>query len=158
MTGILERALTHQYGPATVCGTKSDCRHQWNAGDKRLECTLFMASSPHQQRPSENDLVSLFYGDSRGGFLLGDSLKVSLLEGPPIFCLYKLEELQSQEEVKLAHKLDPHIFFLMDSENIWFYGIKDGELFVYDSEVHELSNLGPVEASIQRLLAELAQT
>ncbi len=40
----------------------------------------------------------------------------------------------------------------MDAANVWYYGLKDGDLYVCDSETGELDSLGPVEAEIERLL------
>jgi hypothetical protein len=96
----------------------------------------------------------MIYGDARGGFVIGDSLKLSLLEGPNVFGLHRIEELQGQQEIQRASALDPQIAFFMDSANVWFYGIKAGELFVYDAETAELDSLGPVDSALRTLLLE----
>jgi hypothetical protein len=50
--------------------------------------------------------------------------------------------------------LDPTVAFFMDASNVWFYGHRDGTLFVYDSETDELDDLGPIEAALEKVIAD----
>ena len=96
-----------------------------------------------------------------GGFLVGipSCAKVAMFSPPQMFGLYQiLDELQARPEVRHANSLDPHIRFFMDSANVWFYGIRDGDLLVYDSVTHELDSLGNVGPALQGLLMEWEST
>jgi len=40
----------------------------------------------------------------------------------------------------------------MDASNVWYYGHKKGELYVFDTETDELDSLGPVESALEALM------
>jgi hypothetical protein len=42
----------------------------------------------------------------------------------------------------------------MDAANVWFYGVKGDDLFVYDAETAELDHLGPISRELERLLRD----
>jgi hypothetical protein len=42
----------------------------------------------------------------------------------------------------------------MEASNVWFYGVKAGQLYVFDAETDELDRLGPVEPAIETLMDE----
>ncbi len=157
MLGRIEYALAKRYGPPEEISSASVPELRWNSHEKPRECILFKSLSWDDRLRTKYGVLEKIYGDARGGFLLGDSLKIALLEGPRVFGLYLIEELQSQAEVKRANELDPQIRFFMDSANVWFYGLRDGELFVYDSGTQELDGMGPAQAAIEELLIEFEE-
>lgn len=157
MTGMIEYALAQRYGPSEELSSESGPEQRWNSDERPLECILYKSLSWDDRLRTKYGVLEKLYGDARGGFLLGDSLKISLVEGPRVFGLYLIEELQSQAEVRRANELDSQICFFMDSANVWFYGLKDGELFVYDSGTQELGGLGPAQTTIQKLLIEFEE-
>lgn len=154
MNGLLENVLEQRFGPQTVSSADAVVEHRWNIDDECRECILYKTLSWNDRLRRKYGVLEELYGDSRGGFILGDSLRLSLLEEPSVFGLYQIEELQSRPEVRRANKLDPQICFFMDSANVWFYGLRNGELFVYDSGTEELDTLGPVKPAIQHLVDE----
>jgi hypothetical protein len=60
-----------------------------------------------------------------------------------------------QPDVQHAIARDPAIDYFMDEANVLFYGIKAGELYVFDSETDELDSLGPIEPALETLMDEL---
>ena len=50
---------------------------------------------------------------------------------------------------------DSAIDFFMDAYNVYFYGIKRGELYVFDAETDELDSLGPIESALETVMDEL---
>jgi hypothetical protein len=154
-SGIIENVLTQRYGPPAV--SESDGELRWNANEEQLKCILFWSLSWDTQLRNRFGILKELYGDVRGGSLLGGSLKISQLKGPAIWSLYCIEQLQSQPEVLRAHELDPEICFFMDSANVWFYGVKAGELIVYDAVGDDLGYLGPAEPALTSLLIEFEE-
>jgi hypothetical protein len=51
--------------------------------------------------------------------------------------------------------MDPAIDYFMDQYNVYYYGIKRGELYAFDSATDELDSLGPVESAVQTLLDDI---
>ncbi len=70
------------------------------------------------------------------------------------FYLYSLRGLGEQIEVKRAMELDPELSFFMDASNVWYFGHKEGRLFVYDAPFDELYERGPIESALEELIAE----
>jgi len=77
-----------------------------------------------------------------------------MLTGESVFGLYTTRTLQHQPEVRSANLHDPEVCFFMDSANVWFYGVKDCQLYVYDAETEELDLLGPFEREFEELLRQ----
>jgi hypothetical protein len=92
------------------------------------------------------------YGDAVGGSLLRGSLKVSMLEGRKVFGLYEIKELQANPRVRHANSLDPAVVFFMDASNVWYYGLKEGDLYAFDAEFEELDCLGNPNLQMTELL------
>ena len=42
--------------------------------------------------------------------------------------------------------------YFMDAANVWFYGHKDGRLFVYDAETDELDDLGELDTGLAQVI------
>ena len=50
---------------------------------------------------------------------------------------------------------DPAVDYFMDEANVRFYGMKKGQLCVFDAEFDELDSLGPVEPALHTLMDQL---
>jgi hypothetical protein len=157
MSGLIEYVLIERFGLPVTAAAETGVEHRWNAGDERRESVLFLPLVWNDLRRHQYGQLESIYGDAMGGFLLGDALKVSLLEGPPIFGLFFIDELHDQPAVRRAHELDPEICFFMDSANVWFYGVKGDELFSYDAEIDELNALGSVRSAFSDLILQCEQ-
>jgi hypothetical protein len=42
----------------------------------------------------------------------------------------------------------------MEAYNVYFCGIKGGELYVFDAETDELDSLGPIEPALETIMDE----
>jgi len=156
MKGLLELLLLDRYGEPIVVACTPHSEYRWNNAAETLSCILYK-SADFEDAGTRFPILHPLYGDAVGGFLLGDSLKLSMLQGPKVFGLYQIAELQAHPEVRHANSLDPTICFFMDSANVWYYGSKDDQLYVYDSETDELDSLGPVRSGLEQLLTEWEQ-
>lgn len=158
MIGIVEDVLTECYGhPRIVRGTRL-LEYRWNEHSEASTCLLYKAIFPGSASDGgELGGIGEIYGDVMGGFLLSDSLKLAMVAGPAVYGLYALDELRMQPEIKDANRLAPDVEFFMDAANVWFYGAKEGELYVYDSETSELTRLGPLGQAIRGLLQQWEQ-
>jgi hypothetical protein len=128
--------------------------YRWNIDVEPRRCTLYKRFSWDDDKRKKYGELHDIYGDARGGSVFRGTLKVALLEGPEIFGLYLIDELWDRPEVKHANRLDPDICFFMDSSNVWYFGVKQGELFVFDAPFEELDNLGTVERALDEVLRE----
>jgi len=54
--------------------------------------------------------------------------------------------------VQSALLMDPAIDYFMEAANVWYYGLKGTELYVFDSEFDELDSLGPVEPALEEVI------
>jgi hypothetical protein len=43
----------------------------------------------------------------------------------------------------------------MEDSNVWFYGMKKGDLYVFDAEFDELDSLGPIEPALDKTMDEI---
>ena len=152
MKGLLEILLQKRYGEPKVIASTPLIAYRWNEGAEKLICTIYKYPDRRQPRNSRSCSLELLYGDALGGSLLCGALKVSMLDEPKVFGLYRIEELQERPEVRHANSIDPGIGFFMDSANVWFYGAKNDQLFVYDCETEELDFLGSLEQELETLL------
>jgi hypothetical protein len=158
MTGLVENVLIERYGNQTIIQTTQFIENHWNDKYESLRCLLFKAVVSANYSHSEQHVLEQVYGDVLGGFLLLDSLKLAMITGPTVYGLYTLDELYEQPEVRDAKVLDPDIQFFMDAANVWFYGIKQDKLYVYDSETSELTQLGPFKQAFVEILKRWEQT
>ena len=152
MIGLVEKLLTARYGRPGIepSGDVKDCRWQEVGERSVLHKGLSWDAALRQQYGPLEEL----YGDARGGSIMGGSLKIALIRGPDTFDLYLIDELQSQPEVLRASTHDSAVCFFMDAANVWFYGVKDAQLFSYDAESDELDCMGPLEQAMAALLEE----
>jgi len=152
--GLLQTILTQRYGVPNINSTAKPTEYRWFAKNERANSILYVGMDWERDYATRFGSLKGIYGECIGGFLIGDSLKVALLIPQNIFGLYYIEELRNQPEVRHALELDPRIDFFMDAANVWFYGHKEGELYVFDGETAELDALGPMEQGLITLLDE----
>lgn len=156
--GLLERILTRRYGSPHACIRDRMPARYWNTGQPDHEALLYVGMKWHGILGARFAALREIYGDAFGGFLNGDSLRAALLCSTQVYALWNIDDLQMQPEVQRALTKDPGIDFFMDAYNVWFYGIKKGELYVFDAEYDELDSLGPIEPALERLLVEFEST
>jgi hypothetical protein len=152
MPGLVETVLQDRYGKPRVVASPPFMEFHWNEEVETLSCILYKRCELRDELGSR--ALSTVYGDAEGGFMLGDSLKVAMRQGPNVFGLYQLGELQDHPRVRYANCRDAGIAFFMDSANVWYYGLKGDQLYVYDSATDELDSLGPVRMALEQLLTE----
>lgn len=158
MTGLIEAILLRLYGLPTVESGERLDQYRWNVGGDASESVLYKRARQSDLPAADPPTVlRQIYGDAIGGSLVGGAVKVGVLTGS-VFGLYGLAELQSQPEVVRALARDARIAFFMDAANVWYYGVKDSTLVVYDSETDELDPLGTVEMEIERLVKQWQET
>jgi hypothetical protein len=158
MTGIIETLLIERYGQPTACFSEQGSELRWNSNDARRQCRLFKSLAWTIELRSKLGVLEPIYGDASGGILIGDSLKIAMLTAPDIFGLYSIADLQCRPEIERAKELHSELCFFMDSSNVWYYGVADGDLYVYDAEIEELDNLGRLKSALQRVLDEYETT
>jgi hypothetical protein len=154
MTGLLTKALTRRYGEPKVVLNGLGSEYRWNDATDGLRCVLYNGLTWDAGLRNEYGLLELVYGTARGGTLLGGSLKAAIIRGQSVFGLYDITTLHHQPEVISANEKEPCIVFFMDASNVWYYGVKGKELYVYDSATGELDLLGPIESKLELLLEE----
>ncbi len=157
MSAGIESVLKDRYGDPTIAPGADFLEYRWNEHDEKLTCLLYKALATSSAGNVKLRALGPVYGDALGGFLLLDSLRLAMLAGPPVYGLYAIDELWAQPEVSDANRLNREIQFFMDAANVWFYGMKEGELYVYDSEAAELMRLGPFDLAIRELLEQWEQ-
>jgi len=153
MVGLLESVLTTRYGQPQTRRVGGLTERHWSAGPGQ-DSVLYYSTDWSCAPASEFIGHRALYGESRGGSLVGNSLKVALACGPDVFGLSSIAELNRRQEIGRAVALDPGVMFFMDAANVWFYGHKASELYVYDGETGELDCLGPLESAIVQLISE----
>jgi hypothetical protein len=130
----------------------------WDTGQPDYEAVLYVGMKWHGILGTRFAGLKETYGDAFGGFLMGDSLRAALLSSKQVYALWNIDDLRMQPEVQHALVKDPGIDFFMDAYNVYFYGIKGGDLYVFDAEYDELDSLGPIEPALERLLDEFEST
>ena len=84
--------------------------------------------------------------------MIKNSLKAAILLPTSTFSVWNIDDLRSQPEIQYAIAMDPGVNYFMEASNVWFYGVKRGELWVFDGETDELDPLGPVEEALANLM------
>jgi hypothetical protein len=154
MNGLFHRILTQRYGMPEVSSSRGLVTNQWNVQDESKRCILYLGMNWEAQNDNFKSAYKELYGDAFGGYLLLNSIKIATLAGVEVYGLYTIEQLQERPEIFQAKTIDPDIHFFMDSANVWFYGHKNGYLYVYDGETEELDQLGLIEIEIEKLLIQ----
>jgi hypothetical protein len=149
--GIIERILYRRYGQPTPSIESPFIKFTWNTDNPDDECILYMhMKSNRKGHPYPS--VKEIYGDAIGGFLIGDSLKIATLSAEKIWGLPHIDKLRTLDAVQHASIIDPRVDYFMDAANVWYYGVKRGELYVFDSTFDELDSLGPIEPALEKLM------
>jgi hypothetical protein len=153
--GILERILTRRYGQPVHCIRNGMAARSWNSDDPQSEALLYVGMKWNGPLSARFSSLRAIYGDSAGGFLDGDSLRAALLWPRSVHALWYIDDLRAQPEVRQALLKDPGIDYFMDSNNVYFYGVKAGNLYVFDALNDELDPLGPIEQALETIMDEL---
>jgi hypothetical protein len=152
--GILEKVLTRRYGqPITSIRHGMDAR-LWNTHNPDDEAVLYLGMKWTGLLQTRFSSLRGIYGDSCGGYLIKNALKAAILLPRKVYGVWNIDDLQMQPEVQQAVVMDPAIDYFMEASNVWFYGVKAGQLYVFDSETDELDRLGPVEPALETLMDE----
>jgi hypothetical protein len=154
MSGLIEDAVSRRFGPPTATSFQQLSVRVWNFDDDPRRCKLYVGQDCDPQlRQTHANLVPI-YGDSFGGFLLGNSLKISTLIRQEVWGLYRIDELHSRPEVQRALSLNPSVDYFMNAANVWYYGYKEEELYCYDAENEDIENLGKIEPALDGVIAQ----
>jgi hypothetical protein len=151
---MLQRILIRRYGQPKTCIERGLIQECWNAETPDDSSILYIGMKWNSLAGLRFATLNGIYGNAFGGFLIGDCLKLAVLTPRKIYGLWNMDELRMLPAVQYATTLDPAIDFFMDAANVWYYGIKKGELWVFDAETDELDSLGPIEPALETLLDE----
>jgi len=155
-SGLFEGILRRRYGAPRISREGPFVQWCWNDAQPEASSVLYLGNEGRPQALERFPGLATIYGDAVGGFLIGDSLKLAMLVPHHVYGLYHIAELLSQPELLLARRLDPAVEFFMDAANVWYYGQKGGNLYVFDAETSELDALGPLQVALEELLGEWA--
>jgi hypothetical protein len=153
-TGLLERILVRRYGPSVPCirdGMPAKC---WRIFQPYDESVLYSGMKWRGILGARFSSLREIYGDAFGGILIKNCLKAAVLLPREFFAVWNIDELRSRPAVLRALARDPGIDFFMDADNVYFYGVKAGKLFVFDAETDELDSLGPIEQALETIMDE----
>jgi hypothetical protein len=150
--GLLERILTRRYGQPVTSLEGGLVQQGWNANEPDNSCTLYVGMKWNTLSGLRFGSLKGIYGNAFGGFLARDVLTVAVVGPREVPGLLPLDEFRMLAPVQYASTLDPAIDFFMDAAGIWYYGIKKGELWVFDTERDELDCLGKIEPALETLL------
>jgi hypothetical protein len=150
---MIERILNRRYGAPTPSIKSPYVQLTWHAKHEDDSCKLYFDG---RLRKKGHPYLSVkeIYGDAIGGFLIGDSLKIASLCPQEIYGLWPIDELRTLPVIEHAAVMDPRVDYFMDASNVWYYGVKRGELYVFDTAYDELDSLGPVEPALEELMDE----
>jgi hypothetical protein len=154
MIGMLEELLRKRFGQPKEIRSGSYAELRWNDDVESLRCVLYKPRSSSANVTNGFTILRPVYGDALGASLLCGTTKVSMLQDPSVFGLYNIEELQNLPTVRRANIIDSEIVFFMDSVNVWYFGVKGDQLFVYDSATNELDRMGGIQESLEQLITE----
>ncbi len=157
-TGLLERILVRRYGQPVTSMANGLLQECWNGDEEEYSSVLYVPMRWYGEFGTRFASLREIYGHAYGGFLIGDCLKVAVLVPRKIFGLWNINDLRAQPEVQHALVRDPAIDYFMDEYNVLFYGIKGGELYVFDAETDELDSLGPIESALEIRMDELVSS
>ncbi len=155
-TGILERILTRRYGKPMDIIRQGLPARGWNPDKWSYKSALYMGMRWNSLPGLHFRPLRAIYGESIGGYLVRDTMRAAILL--PIYKsdLWNIDELRMHPAVQRAIVLDPTIDYFMEENNMQFYGVKGGQLYVYDVEYDDLELLGPVEPALEKVFNELA--
>jgi len=152
--GLLEKILIQRYGQPKVIIRRGIIAKSWRTPYPDDESLLYLGMIWKGELGLRFGSLEDIYGDAVGGYLIKNTLKVAVLTDQEIYGLWNINQLRELPAVQYALTKDPGIDYFMDSDNVWYYGIKKGELYVFDAEFDELDSLGPVEPALHTLMDE----
>jgi hypothetical protein len=150
--GLLEKILVRRYGRPKISVDGALVQQSWNVDEVDGSSILYMGMKWEGRLGARFTSLRKIYGNAYGGFLVGNSLKIAVLMPRKIWGLWRIDELEMLPPVRKVSTIDPAIDFFMDSANVWYYGHKAGELYVFDTETDELDCLGAIEPAIETLM------
>ena len=153
-TGLLERILTRRYGPPLTCIRDGMAARCWNIEEPTDEALLYVGMTWQGERSLRFASLKDIYGDALGGILINNCLKAAIFAPRRLFAVWNIYDLRMQPEVQHALARDPAIEYFMEAFNVYFYGLRGGDLYVFDAETDELDRLGPVEPALETLMDE----
>ncbi len=154
-TGLLEKIMVRRYGQPITSIMDGMAARRWNTDTPDDDAVLYVGMRWQGILGARYSSLKEIYGDSFGGYLVKNSLKVAMLSPRSVYGLWNIDEFRSQPEVQHAVTIEPGIDFFMDKYMVLFYGVKKGDLYVFDSETDELDSLGPIESALETVLEEL---
>ena len=154
-TGLLERIFTLRYGQPVTCIRDGMAARCWNIEEPTDEALLYVGMTWQGERSLRFASLRDIYGDALGGILINNCLKAAILVPRRLFAVWNIDELRMQPEVQHALVRDPGIEYFMEEDNVLFYGVKGGDLYVFDTQTDELDRLGPVERALETLMNEI---
>jgi len=154
MESILFSILRARFGEPEVAVDSQMEIFWWMRHDDRRRCKLYRRPATADRVATLSAALAPVYGEFAGGFLCHEALKVAVSSDPAVWGLYTLKQLQCLPQLKAALGRDRSIEFFMDSANVWYYGVKGGDLYCYDRETDELYGMGPLRIGINKLLDE----
>ena len=155
-TGIFERILIRRYGQPTDFIKWGLPARGWNPDKWDYDSALYMGMQWDGLPGWRFRSLREIYGNCIGGCLIKNTLRVALLLPMDIYACWKIDDLRMQPSVQRALELDPTVDYFMEEDNREFYGIKRGELYVYDAEYDDVESLGPVEPALEEVFNERA--
>jgi hypothetical protein len=153
-TGLLERVLIRRYGEPVLRMSEGMATKCWNTEQPDDEAVLYVGIKWHGRLGTRFASLKGIYGDAFGGYLIKNTLKVSVVLPRNVYGLWRIDEIQMLSPVKQALEMDPAIDFFMDEDNVLYYGHKEGELYVFDRDTDELDSLGPIEPALHTRMDE----
>jgi hypothetical protein len=153
--GLLEKILFRRYGQPIMSIRDGMVAKCWNTDTPSYEAVLYLGMKWESLLGLRFGSLKDIYGDALGGFLMGDSLRAAMLSLRSVYALWNIDEFRGQPEVRNALAMDPGIDYFMDQDMVLFYGIKKGQLFVFDAETDELDSLGFIEPALESVMDEL---
>jgi len=156
--GLLERVLTRRYGEPVVSARHGLPARCWNLDDPDYSSALYVGMKWVEPWKSRFASLQGIYGDVFGGFLIKNTLKAAVLRSGQIYGIWNIEDFLVQPQVQRAHSKDPDIDFFMDAYMVYFYGVKAGELHIFDAETDELDSLGPIEPALETIMDEFEES
>jgi hypothetical protein len=153
--GILEKVLTRRYGQPVLSimdGLAAKC---WNPDEWDYASVLYLGMKWQGERETRFSSLRDIYGNSCGGYLIKNRLKAAILLPREVYGIWNIDDLRMQPAVQHAVVMDPTIDYFMEDSNVWFYGVKAGQLYVFDSIYDELDCLGPVDSALEDVFNDL---
>jgi hypothetical protein len=153
--GLLERILILRYGQPTEGIRRGLHAHCWNPDEFDFSTVLYMGMQWKGMNGLRFESLKEIYGDAFGGFLIKNTLKVANLLPRKVYGIWNIDDLRTLPTVQHALVIDSGVDYFMDQYNVYYYGIKRGELYEFDSATDELNSLGPVESAVHTLLDDI---